>query len=320
MSKLRTELQNPGYSQEAVRGTYKGKIIIIMDSREFRLSDPGTHSRSVLESNGSAAETAVLPSEGFKEKRSSDRRVPIAWWKRALDIACIVAALPLLIPLVLLIALLIKIRSSGPILFKQERVGYRGRRFVCFKFRSMVVGAKTTVHEGHWNQLISSRLPMAKLDTQGDRRLIPYGRLLRASGLDELPQIINVLRGEMSLVGPRPCIPYEYEKYLPWQKERFEAVPGLTGLWQVSGKNRTTFNEMVHLDIHYARNKSLWLDIKIMLRTLPAVIDQLQDIVRRRKSRMQVSVTKVPDLGSNNQPIRFANELVPESSKTTGHI
>ena len=291
-----------------------------MDSRGFRLSDPRAQSRSVLEFNSSTTEATAFPSEALMATGECEPVSPSDRWKRALDMVCILAALPLLIPLMLLIAILIKTRSSGPILYKQDRVGYRGQRFVCFKFRSMVVGARATVHEGHWNQLISSGLPMEKLDVKGDRRLIPFGRLLRASGLDELPQIFNVLRGEMSLVGPRPCIPYEYERYLPWQRERFDALPGLTGLWQVSGKNRTTFDEMVHLDIQYARNKSLWMDMRILLGTLPAVIDQVQDIVRRNKSRVRVNATKTANLGSNSQPIRLANELVPESSETTRRI
>ncbi|MBI3853217.1 MAG: sugar transferase [Verrucomicrobia bacterium] len=198
-------------------------------------------------------------------------------WKRVLDMAAILVALPLLFPLMLFIALLIRAVSAGPVLFRQERVGYLGRRFTCFKFRTMVVGADTTVHQGHLNHLMSSDVPMVKMDTQGDPRLIPLGLLLRSSGLDELPQIINVLLGDMSLVGPRPCLPYEYDKYLPWQRERFNTLPGLTGLWQVSGKNRTTFVEMIQLDINYVRNKNLWLDFKIILRTIPALIMQLQE-------------------------------------------
>lgn len=210
--------------------------------------------------------------------------VPLPGWKRALDIASILVALPLLFPLMLFIAVLIRIVSSGPVLFRQERVGYLGRRFLCFKFRTMHVGADTSVHQWHLNRLMNSNLPMEKMDSQGDSRVIPFGTLLRASGLDELPQIINVLRGEMSLVGPRPCLPYEYENYLPAQKERFKTAPGLTGLWQVSGKNRTTFPEMVQLDIDYARNKTLWLDFKIMLKTIPALLIQMQDARRRRQS------------------------------------
>jgi lipopolysaccharide/colanic/teichoic acid biosynthesis glycosyltransferase len=122
---------------------------------------------------------------------------------------------------------------------------------------------------------MNSNAPMMKMDSQGDPRIITFGVLLRASGLDELPQLINVLQGEMSLVGPRPCLPYEYDEYLPWQKKRFETVPGLTGLWQVSGKNKTTFLEMIQLDIKYAKNKTLWWDLKIILMTAPALIIQM---------------------------------------------
>ena len=118
---------------------------------------------------------------------------------------------------------------------------------------------------------------MTKLDSRRDPRLIPFGAALRATGLDELPQLINVLRGEMSIVGPRPCIPYEYELYEPWQRQRFNAVPGLTGLWQVSGKNRTTFTEMIRLDIEYSQRQSVGLDLKIVLKTLPALWQQCLD-------------------------------------------
>jgi lipopolysaccharide/colanic/teichoic acid biosynthesis glycosyltransferase len=140
-------------------------------------------------------------------------------WKRALDIVVVLLALPLLVPLMIVVAVLIRVVSAGPVLFKQERVGYLGRRFMCFKFRTMFVGADAVAHQGHLRHLMDSNTPMTKMDSEGDPRIIPFGRLLRASGLDELPQLINVLRGEMSLVGPRPCLPYEYDKYLPWQKE-----------------------------------------------------------------------------------------------------
>jgi len=196
-------------------------------------------------------------------------------WKRALDILLILLALPFLIPLILLIALLIRTVSTGPILFRQERVGYRGQRFMCFKFRTMLVDADTALHQGHLQHLMNSNQPMMKMDSKGDPRIIPFGVLLRASGLDELPQLINVLRGDMSLVGPRPCLPYEYERYLPWQKERFSTLPGLTGLWQVSGKNKTTFVEMIQLDIKYAKNRTVWWDLKIILMTFPTLIIQM---------------------------------------------
>jgi lipopolysaccharide/colanic/teichoic acid biosynthesis glycosyltransferase len=193
-------------------------------------------------------------------------------WKRTLDVACILLALPLSLPLAGLIAILIRLVSPGPVLFRQERVGHLGRRFMCLKFRTMAIGAETAKHQEHLRQLINSNAPLVKLDAHGDARIIPFGLWLRSSGLDELPQLINVLRGEMSLVGPRPCTTCEYGLYLPWQRERFNTLPGLTGLWQVSGKNRTTFAEMIELDIRYARNKNLWLDLAIILKTLPVLL------------------------------------------------
>jgi exopolysaccharide production protein ExoY len=204
-------------------------------------------------------------------------------WKRRLDIVLVIMALPLLLPLMMLIGVLIRIVSAGPVLFKQDRIGFLGERFLCYKFRTMFVDSDTTVHQGHLNHLMNSDKPMMKMDSHGDPRIIPLGRLLRASGLDELPQIINVLRGEMSLVGPRPCVSYEYEKYLPWQRERFNTAPGLTGLWQVSGKNRTTFTQMIQLDIKYVRTKTLWLDLKIILKTIPALLVQVLETRMKTK-------------------------------------
>lgn len=204
-------------------------------------------------------------------------------WKRILDITCILLATPLLVPLGLLLALCIKIASPGPALFKQERMGYRGRRFLCFKFRTMVSGADTRAHAHHMAELIASGKPMIKLDAV-DNRLIPGGAILRALGLDELPQLLNVLRGDMSLVGPRPCIPYECDDYEPSHWHRFDTLPGLTGLWQVSGKNRTTFEQMIDLDLQYVERKSLLLDLKIMARTLPAIIGQVRESKRRRQA------------------------------------
>ncbi len=159
---------------------------------------------------------------------------------------CIVLAAPLLLLIGLVLALAIRLVSPGPVLFVQERVGFRGKLFRCLKFRTMGVNADTGVHQGYCQNLMASDRPMTKLDG-ADKRLIPGGRILRCLGLDELPQIINVLRGEMSLVGPRPCLPYEYEHYQPRHRRRFGTLPGLTGLWQVNGKNRTTFEEMIDL-------------------------------------------------------------------------
>jgi lipopolysaccharide/colanic/teichoic acid biosynthesis glycosyltransferase len=217
------------------------------------------------------------------QKSSGHQSDEMPGWKRAADITCSLAVLPVLALFTLLTAIVMKFTSPGPVFFRQERVGFQGRRFQCYKFRTMHVGADSKIHQTHCDQLIQSNAPMVKMDARGDSRLIPGGRLIRASGLDELPQIINVLRGEMSLVGPRPCVPYEYEKYTSWQRDRFNAVPGLTGLWQVSGKNRTTFDEMIRLDIRYAQDKSLSLDLQIMLKTIPTMLSQLLDA--RSKSK-----------------------------------
>jgi lipopolysaccharide/colanic/teichoic acid biosynthesis glycosyltransferase len=211
-------------------------------------------------------------------------RVPV--WKRVLDITCIVLALPILLPVVLVLTLMIKLVSPGPVLFLSERVGFRGRRFICFKFRTMKVGADADVHKRHLAELMRSDAPMVKIDSHGDPRLIRFGSVLRATGLDELPQLLNVLAGEMSLVGPRPCLPYEYDSYLASQKRRFNSLPGLTGLWQVSGKNKTTFSEMIAFDIRYAENKSVWLDLKIMVKTFPALLGQVLE-ARKRKSEVR---------------------------------
>ena len=212
-------------------------------------------------------------------------------WKRTLDVLFIVALLPLLIPLSLGLALLIRLVSKGPILFQQERVGWRGDNFMCLKFRTMKCGAETVSHKGHLRDLMKSDVPMMKMDAKGDKRIIPFGKIMRASGLDELPQLINVLKGEMSLVGPRPCLPYEAELYQQWQLERFNAAPGLTGLWQVSGKNRTTFTQMIQLDIKYTKTKTLWLDLKIIFKTIPALLLQMWE-TRFRKKNVENAVNK----------------------------
>jgi lipopolysaccharide/colanic/teichoic acid biosynthesis glycosyltransferase len=211
---------------------------------------------------------------------------PIPAWKRALDLSLLLLLLPGLLLLGALVALLVKLGSSGPVFFRQSRVGYKGREFVCFKFRTMSVNAETDSHRRHAQELIKSQARMVKLDERKDPRLIPFGSLLRATGLDELPQLINVVRGEMSLVGPRPCIPYECEAYEPWHWQRFDAVPGLSGLWQVSGKNRTTFDEMVQFDIEYSRRMSLWLDLKIIAKTLPALWRQYSDLQAAKRPQV----------------------------------
>jgi lipopolysaccharide/colanic/teichoic acid biosynthesis glycosyltransferase len=202
-------------------------------------------------------------------------------WKRIFDLAAIVLAMPIAAPVMLVIAISIKLVSRGPVFYRQERIGYLGQSFICLKFRTMRPNASTEEHQTYFKQLMESEAPMTKMDVKGkgDPRLIPLGSLWRATGLDELPQLFNVIRGQMSLVGPRPCTPFEYGNYLSWQKERFNTSPGITGLWQVSGKNRTTFNQMIRLDISYAEKKSLLLDIKIILKTIPVILVQLKDVL-----------------------------------------
>lgn len=247
-------------------------------------------------------------------------------WKRTLDITCCILALPALALAACWAALITRLASPGPILFRQERIGLNGRRFYLYKFRTMHVNANVAAHQAHFAQLMRSNTPMQKLDTRGDRRLVPGGWWLRASGLDELPQIINVLKGDMSIVGPRPCIPYEYEGYSDWQRERLRSVPGLTGLWQVSGKNRTTFDEMVRLDIAYGERRSLALDLSILLRTVPAVMVQIADTRRLRRAAPVLTApaassvsTSVPATASATFLATSQNAIVGTSEKTTSY-
>ena len=217
-----------------------------------------------------------LTFDGVELNGAEPFRIP--HWKRILDLTCIFLTLPIWLPVMILLMVWIKIASPGPVFYRQERVGYRRDRFMIFKFRTMRVNAETRTHEEYFASLMRLDRPMTKLDAEGDSRLIKGGRFLRASGLDELPQIFNVLRGEMSLVGPRPCLPHEFQRYKVWQQRRVNAPPGLTGYWQVNGKNKTTFSEMIAMDLFYANNMSLWLDLSIMLKTIPALIGQMLDI------------------------------------------
>jgi exopolysaccharide production protein ExoY len=216
-------------------------------------------------------------------------------WKRLLDLAFILLTLPIWLPLMLLVMGFIRFNSSGPIFYKQERLGHRGRRFMILKFRTMHLSAETRTHEDYFASLIRSDSPMTKLDATGDSRLIPGARFLRASGLDELPQIFNVLRGEMSLVGPRPCLPSEFAHYEKWQQRRVNAPPGLTGYWQVNGKNKTTFNQMVFMDLFYIDKMSIWFDLRIIFQTIPVLVSETIEALKRYRSRrISHSVTVLP--------------------------
>ena len=211
---------------------------------------------------------------------------PIPRWKRALDIFGATAGLVVLSPLFALVALYIKLVSPGPAFFTQPRVGRGGREFPFIKFRSMHVNTDESPHNHHAARFIRDNGSMQKLD-EADPRIYFGGRLLRASCIDELPQLWNVLRGEMSLVGPRPCIPYEAAEYQRWHRHRFSMLPGMSGLWQVSGKNKLTFAEMIRLDIRYEKKMSLGLDLLIILRTLPAIGVMLAEGVGRRLQRLR---------------------------------
>jgi lipopolysaccharide/colanic/teichoic acid biosynthesis glycosyltransferase len=198
--------------------------------------------------------------------------------KRGLDIAGSLLGLVILSPVFLTIALGIKLTSRGPVLFKQDRVGQWGKTFTFLKFRSMYVNSDESSHKEYVTKLITRGNGTSPAEDRkggevvykmtSDRRITPLGRILRRTSLDELPQFINVLKGEMSLVGPRPPIPYEYEIYDIWHRNRVLVMkPGITGLWQVEGRSQRTFDDMVRLDLKYIGGWSIWLDLKIMLKT-----------------------------------------------------
>ena len=248
-----------------------------------------------------APETAVELSEGgypARMKANCEARAerpqlsykrPLPVWKRAMDIVMAAGGIILLSPLIVLISLIIKGVSRGPVFFKQKRVGYMGRPFTMWKFRTMKVNGDPSNHKNYVTRLINGAAengeafgkPMTKLDD--DPRIIPFGKILRKTCLDELPQLFNVLLGKMSLVGPRPAIDYEVQVYSAWHQRRLYAVPGVTGLWQVNGKNRLTFNQMVRMDIKYLNEQSFWLDVSILLKTPLAVLHQVRDSLQEKQ-------------------------------------
>jgi len=198
--------------------------------------------------------------------------------KRAFDIAASLALLTILLPVFVTIAVLVKLKSPGPVFFRQKRIGQKAKPFTMLKFRSMYVNADNAIHQQYVSWFITASDQEKKsaagvFKLTNDPRITPIGNFLRKTSLDELPQLWNVVRGDMSLVGPRPPLEYEVQKYAPWHCRRvLDAKPGITGLWQVTGRSRTTFDEMVRLDLRYARKVSVWTDIKILLATPRAVI------------------------------------------------
>jgi exopolysaccharide biosynthesis polyprenyl glycosylphosphotransferase len=230
----------------------------------------------LLPQKTSVEQIGVLPMVRlFTEPLSDAQR----FVKRASDIVTAIAALVITSPIWLVIAVLIRRDSPGPIFFRQERVGMDGRIFLCLKFRTMHVDADEDLHRESYRQNIAGTMDEASVDDRkpafgkvpNDPRITKVGRRLRRYSFDELPQLINVLQGQMSIVGPRPPIPYEVHDYDIWHRKRLDMKPGITGLWQVSGRNRLTFDEMVRADLYYIENWSIWLDLKIILLTIPAL-------------------------------------------------
>ena len=216
------------------------------------------------------------------EKRNESRKFPNAV-KRAMDIGGSLFALIVFSPLWLAIALVIKLTSKGPVFFRQRRIGQHGASFTFLKFRSMHVDNDASTHKEYVQKLIAGKAERHPSNGKGDgvykltkdSRITKVGAFLRRTSLDEMPQFINVLRGEMSLVGPRPPVPYEVEAYDLWHRRRvLEAKPGITGLWQVSGRSKVKFDDMVRLDLQYAQNWSPWMDLKIILRTPGAMLGE----------------------------------------------
>jgi lipopolysaccharide/colanic/teichoic acid biosynthesis glycosyltransferase len=236
---------------------------------------------------GTAGDADLLGTEGVtRGPEFSGTPVPPRqrFCKRILDLTTVLITSPLWLTAILVGAVWIKIVSKGSVFYRQERIGLAGEKFVIFKFRTMKEGAGTGVHEDHFKQLIQSNQPMKKLDG-ADSRLILGGKLLRATGLDELPQVFNVILGNMSIVGPRPCTPSELETYERPFMRRFSGLPGITGSWQVNGKNETTFRRMIALDVIYLRNISVGRDLWIMVRTGPTLLKQVCELFKKKLRR-----------------------------------
>jgi exopolysaccharide biosynthesis polyprenyl glycosylphosphotransferase len=220
-------------------------------------------------------------------KREADTRAGNGQWgyaavKRAMDLTFSMLALITIFPILVVIAIAIKLDSPGPVLFRQTRVGKGGNTFNCYKFRTMIHNADPEVHRRYVQSLIRNQAQASDRQSkdgaasvyklQRDPRITRVGAFLRRTSLDELPQFFNVVRGDMSLVGPRPPLPYEVQEYQDWHLARLTTLPGITGWWQVRGRSRVSFDDMVRMDIEYINHQSLWLDIKILLLTVPAVL------------------------------------------------
>lgn len=275
--------------------------------------DDGDQKESTGSSSGTPASARLQTVAPFQPTGSEQNNISftrsVPTWKRALDITGGLIGLVLLAPFLALVALYIKIVSPGPVLFKQKRIGLARQEFMFYKFRTMHHNNNETVHSHHAKDFIAFDKPMTKLDGV-DPRIIKGGRILRKLAIDELPQLLNIVKGDMSLVGPRPCIPYEADEYLQWHARRFSILPGLTGLWQVSGKNKLTFQQMIRLDITYETKMSLWFDLAIILRTIPTVVRLGLEGAKRRinigKERIADADDTPPGMMSKPVDIRVA--------------
>lgn len=250
----------------------------------------------------------------------SDPPQPLPGWKRSLDVLGALALLVALSPVLGACILFIQLRDPGPILFRQTRIGYRATPFQMLKLRTMRVRADEDHHRSHLRALIASNARLTKLDSVGDRRIVPGATAIRAFGIDEVPQLVNVLRGDMSLVGPRPCMPYELDCFEERHFQRFRVRPGLTGLWQVSGKNRTTFQQMLELDLRYAQRVRLIRDLGILLRTPAAVIES----AREARAHQSAAACNTPDTRAetcceSGQPTATEHRFEADASTLARH-
>lgn len=237
-----------------------------------------TYPDSVFDELAQAVREASAQAQPLQIPFATDESSGYAF-KRVLDIACASLALVLLLPLMLVVAIAIAATSPGPVIFRQIRLGKGGVPFVFYKFRSMHTNSDDRIHRQYVAELIKGETAAgseggAKIyKIRSDPRIFAVGKVIRKTSIDELPQLFNVLRGDMSMVGPRPALPYEVENYQAWHLRRILAIrPGITGLWQVEGRSRVPFDEMVRMDLRYIRDCSLWLDVSLMLRTFKAVL------------------------------------------------
>jgi lipopolysaccharide/colanic/teichoic acid biosynthesis glycosyltransferase len=298
-----------GISRETdIVGWYKDASILGVIFTELDANLDGRFVGNVLLSRVASALSSVLSASQINEIRLTFRVFPENWdkgspieeartkfpdnstikdapnplpqlVKRSMDIAGSLLAMIFGLPLFVAVAIAVKVTSRGPVLFLQQRVGRNGRKFKFLKFRSMYVDNDETIHQEYTRSFITNANGCSQTATgqatyklTADPRVTPLGRFLRRTSLDELPQFLNVLKGEMSLVGPRPPLPYEVEHYRMWHRRRLLAAkPGITGLWQVGGRSRVKFDDMVRMDLRYATSWSVWLDIKILLQTPRAV-------------------------------------------------